>query len=205
MKNLYILLLACFMLMAAGTAQAVVINFDDLPLSQASVPNNYAGLTWGTVPVNYNGSIYTGEFVTWNDTGYSTPHSSQNYVYNQYGPDSLWFKFSTPVNFNGAWFALANTDESATEVRFLDDLGDSSDWLDLTNTSQFLAANFAGAQTIYVERRGKTGMNLPDYMQYYTMDDITYNESSPVPEPSTFILLGAGLGAVGFMRRRMKK
>ncbi len=38
----------------------------------------------------------------------------------------------------------------------------------------------------------------------YTVTVTADNGSSPVPEPSTFLLLGAGLGGVGFLRRRMK-
>jgi len=38
----------------------------------------------------------------------------------------------------------------------------------------------------------------------YTVTVTAENGSAPVPEPSTFLLLGAGLAGVGFLRRRMK-
>jgi hypothetical protein len=48
-----------------------------------------------------------------------------------------------------------------------------------------------------------TGDQLNDpYINYAFIVDQSAN---PVPEPSTFLLLGAGLAGVGFLRRRAKK
>ena len=37
---------------------------------------------------------------------------------------------------------------------------------------------------------------------YFLIDNIVYNAGAPVPEPSTFILFGAGLAGVAFLKRR---
>jgi len=181
----------------SGAAKATVINFDSFT-SGSAVPSDYAGLTWGT-SIDSTIANQTGYWSVYNNTSYSIPHSSQNYVYNTYGPDNLWFQFSTPVTFDGAWFteAFGVGEYQATEVRFTDDLGDATGWLDLNNTPQFLAANFIGATTIYVQRQGASGAGSP---LVYTMDDITFEaNSAPVPEPSTFLLFFAGLQGVGFI------
>lgn len=40
---------------------------------------------------------------------------------------------------------------------------------------------------------------------WFLVQNITYDKHSPVPEPSTFLLLGAGFAGIGFLRRRAKK
>ena len=189
-----------------GTAEAAIINFDDLTPNPAGIPANYAGLTWVT---STDDSVpgETGFFSANADTNYSTPHSSPNYVVNSFGPNNLSFSFPLPVDFNGAWFAEAFgaiEDYRATQVRFRDDQGNTSAWLDILSTPQFLQANFNGATTIYVERQGGAGTSYPilGNGRWYTMDDVTYNAS--VPEPSTLLLLGFGLAGVGILRKRFK-
>lgn len=46
--------------------------------------------------------------------------------------------------------------------------------------------------------------HLGDY-QAIALDNLNVQTSSPVPEPSTFLLLGAGLAGIGLLRRRTKK
>jgi len=199
--RIFIAVLAGMMLMAAGITNAsTVVNFDDLPLHP--VPSTYAGISWGTSSEDgFLGN--TGEFYVENDPFLSPPHSSPNFVTNIYGVNNLWFKFGSPVTFDGAWFtrlagAYTLPGDIATQVRVRDNLGNTSSWLDLSTTPQYLAANFIGSQTIFIERQG--GANTS---QWYTMDDVTY--SNTVPEPSTIILIYAGLGGLVLLRWKSRK
>ncbi len=140
-------------LFVVGTAQATVIGFDDLG-SYVDVPAGYAGLTWGSSTIGARENN-TGVFTTWDNAGYATAHSAPNYVFNRFGADKLWFAFPSPVSFDGAWFGTAfGAGNPAAQVRMTDDVGHVSAWLTLSSTPQFLAANFSGSTTIWVERAG---------------------------------------------------
>jgi hypothetical protein len=198
MKKILVSVVTCYMLVFVGLAEAVIINFDDLPGGTAL--SNYAGLTWGSSTIDsYNGN--SSWFEVYDSAAYSTPHSGSNYVFPTWGGDLLYFEFASAVTFNGAWFAtVVNTLGSADEVRFRDNLGNVSAWLDISATPQYLMADFIGSETIFIERQGG-----PNTAQWYSMDDVTYNSTAVVPEPTTFILLGSGFAGLAFVARRRKK
>jgi hypothetical protein len=197
------LILSSFVaLIYVGIANATVITFDDL--NQGLVPSDYAGLSWGTSTLSQPYADFT-SFSVSSNLSYSTPRSASNYVLNGYGVPDLWFEFIAPVNFNGAWFAAPFINMyPAQKVRFIDDLGQASEWLNLTNSPQYLVADFLGSKTIYVQPTGVfSGIEM--HGGWYTMDDITYTEITPVPEPSTILLLIIGFtGIIIFARKHSR-
>ena len=141
----YVLLISSFTAAAYGT----VINFDDL--GEGLVPSGYAGLTWGTSTLSKPHADSTSFYIS-SDQTYATPQSAPNYLINGYGVPDLWFEFSAPVNFRGAWFASAKTNSlAAQKVRLVDDSGRTSAWLELTDLPQYLEADFPGSKRIYVQ------------------------------------------------------
>jgi len=199
------LITAFFTIMCVGMgpisalANNIVINFDDL--TAGAVPTGYQGLTWGTSTDSPSIGGATGYWDVTSNTFFVTPHSGPNDVHNAYAVDNLWFSFPGPVDFEGAWFSKFNLGGiSASQVRFTDNLGHTSAWLDLTTTPQFLSANFVGAATITVERLAPVGISIPNY----AMDDITY-DTTAVPEPTSLLLLGTGLGGLALAAWRRRK
>jgi len=198
----HLLIVLAFSFWAINNALATVVKFDDLGIGQP-VPVGYAGLTWGTSFIDTAGGN-EGFWITNNpnDPSYAIPHSPPIYIVNAWGGDQMSFGFSSPVIFDGAWFAAPNISTYATQVRFYDDLGHVSNWLDIGSDPQFLSANFPGASTISVERRG--GLAGENGSLWFTMDDVTYN-AAPVPEPTTMLLLGSGLLGLWGARKKFKK
>ncbi len=185
-------------LLLAAASQAYVVTFDDLAPFTSLDNSTYGGVLFGNS--SENAAADSGFFVVDNETDYSAAHSGHNYVFNGYGPNNLWFDFGTQVEFNGAWFASVfglDVADQAQQVRFHDDQGNTSDWLTLSDTPQYLDASFSGSTRVYVERSGGQ-----DLSQWYGMDDVTYNGAGapPVPEPGTMVALGLGIAAL--VRRR---
>lgn len=189
-------------ILAGVSAHASIINFDDLADYTSLQDSYYDGVYFGDA---YTSGFQDGYFMANSDPTYATPKSGSTYIFNAYGPDSLWFDFGVDVQFTGAWFTSAgNATSTALQVRFTDDKGDVSQWLSLTRAPQFLAANFAAAQIVTIERQGGQGDN-----QWYALDDVTYQQAvapsgppptNPVPEPATLAILA--VGAVALLRRR---
>lgn len=180
-------------LLALGNASATVVNFDDLPAGL--VPDGYAGLTWGTSTLSQP-YAESASFSVYGSLTYSTPHSAPKFILNNYGVPDLWFAFPFPVNFKGAWVAAPlNNSLAAQKIRFVDDRGQTTDWLDLTSTPQYLAANFNDSKKIFVQPTGIYA-GVPSNGGWYAMDDITYDAISTPTRVLSTDVSGTGNGSI---------
>lgn len=179
----------------AGLANAAItVNFDDLGTSSivgSSFDSFYADIAWGPYIRFMSESVYP---------AYSEPASGNNYVYNFGGDEetTIDFSFLNPYAYLvGASFAKAST-VSPEKIRFLgldenDQVVQQSDWHTLTDTPQFLEANFDPVDKILIER----SILGRDYK--YSMDDLKY---AIIPEPASLglVVLGSFVFSAGKKR-----
>lgn len=184
-----LLALLALSLAFSASAATVVVNFDDLPDDPfgAAVPAGYGGLNWGP------------DFGVWDSStsGFYPPHSGLNVLLGNRltgGVATMSMTFVTPAaQFQGAWFS---GDQTATFEMYLGGvLQATSLTLALSGGPTWLASGYAGP----VDE-----VRLTAHRGAFVMDDFTYDtgRGGQVPEPATFALLGAGLGAVALLRRR---
>ena len=178
MKKLIIV--AMLLMCSAAVGNATVLTFDELQ-GQGPLPTNYAGLVWGNGWDHYDFS----------QDPYNA-FSSPERVYNNGGTPSV--AFSTATVFDGAYFAGYGT--ASYSMYLNNSLVHTSGQINLSSTPTWLDSGY-GQSVDYVFLNVDQGR--------FIMDNFTYNESNgnqPVPEPSTFILFGAGLAGVAFLKRR---
>lgn len=174
--------LGCALLLCAFsfTAPAAVLTFEDLTGSNL-LPSNYGGLTWSD-QWSYYDSVQPPY----------TPASGVERVYNNNGTPPPRFSFAAPTVFNGASFSGNIT--AQFELYLSGNLVATSGSINLSSTPTFLASGYSGM----VDE-----VRLLVSQGSFVMDDVTFDEKSAVPEPTTIGLVGLGLA--GLLARRLRR
>ena len=169
----------------APAASATVLTFDDLG-PDGTLTANYGGLDWSSSD--------------WSVMGVAqdpyTPHSGDFRVISGFedADDLTAIHFNAPTTFQGAWFAGLEGATVTFQMFSQGQLVATSATLDPTATSTFLSSGYDGLIDEVVVMSPGQGS--------YAMDDFTFAQA--VPEPETYALMLAGLGAVGAVARRRK-
>ena len=193
MKRIKLILLAGLLitlaLVSTASATVTIVNFDNLVGGGASsyLPVGYAGLNWDPHWFYWD----------WAQPPFNAHSPSTRIATDYYGG---WIGFNNPVDFKGAWFSGVGTDHVYFEgYKNGVKIGQSAT-LTLSGTPTFLNAGFSTAVDKVVV--------VCDNWNYFCVDDITYDTSTPpasVPEfpslalPATMII--GFLGAVLLIQR----
>jgi hypothetical protein len=147
-----------------------------------------------TPPAFYINNSYAGEF---NTTGYSLQNT-----YNNNSFDTLQINFATPTSAFAFNWGAADTPWTLSAYNSSHVLIES---VDIAPTSGGNAGDYDGlsdagiSYVILTVDQARLATSLPDYV---FIDNFTYAGASSIPEPTTMLLLGAGLAGLFLKRKR---
>lgn len=179
-------------------AGAAVLTFEGLTLD-SQISDGYGGFTWNNMYV-LSGTNYV------NSGYYNGVISPNNVAYNAYA-QTAYVTSVVDFDFNGAYFTGAWNDGLNINVLGFNNgiqLYDSTIIVSAF-TSMFYNLSFQGVDELRFTSFG--GTDVPNFSgdgAHFAMDNFTYNDVSAVPEPSTVLLLGAGLLGAAMVGRRKR-
>ncbi len=182
MKKMVALLVAVLMMFGmAGNANANILTFDDISGQEIDtglklVPNGYGNLNWDSV-----GAANPAVAADMAGTGYSRGIVSGEWVaYNTW--DSVT-STTGAFDFTGAYFTSAWDTENKIEATGYraGEVVYSNSWTINDQTPTWIKADFKNIDELTLNSTG----------DMFAMDNFTY-APAPVPEPSTYVLMGIG-------------
>uniref|UniRef100_C6E7W0 Ice-binding protein C-terminal domain-containing protein n=1 Tax=Geobacter sp. (strain M21) TaxID=443144 RepID=C6E7W0_GEOSM len=204
MKRLTVITLLAWMMLLGTTAasSATVLTFDEIKTTgdnQIDVPDGYGGLTWQNIwatntddetrgPGYRNGTV-SGSIVAFNADGRPGTISDRLFDFNGAYLTAAW---NNGLNIQVQGYRGGNLAYDRTVV------------VDTTAPTFFLF-DYAGVDRLTFDSFGGTNAGYGGVGFHFAMDNFTFNETTPIPEPSTFLLLGAGIMAVACLRKGMTR
>jgi hypothetical protein len=198
MKKKFAAGLAAVLLMlgTAGISSASTLTFDDPANLGVTLGGNmqWNGTGGGHLFMNY-----------WDDTDYIftvAPHTYVNDFQMNYQP---WQGYGLNPSDRSGWLVDIKAYDAANNLLWsqsVDLASTASDW----NNWMTVTVKQADVATLAFGPTGGgalTGLTPAGY--WPSIDNLRTNEANaPVPEPSTFLLLGAGLAGFGFLKKRKR-
>jgi hypothetical protein len=171
-------LLGAAALVFAGSANATVVNFDDLS-SFGLVSDGYGGITWNGQWTHFEADQFP-----------YTPASPDQRIYDK---EDAGFSFAAPVAFDGAFFSGYDYATVHFVLKLAGVTVATSGSLVPSSTPTFLSSGYSGlVDEVQV---------VSPWPNFFVMDDVTFNS---VPEPATWTLMIGGFGLVGAVLRRRR-
>ena len=199
-KQLIGLGVAALMFGGAGSADATILTFDDIPGGsiQNSVGHDFS-------PYNGFNFSYTLDWIdlvgsTW-DYG---AHSGDFGILNNHGGVGTITEVSgADFTFDGLWAKRwATSPDSGGQDALFGTLSGYNNGIEVWSVNTGLN----GSYEYYGAQAGSIDELRLGFGNHFLVDDIALNETAPVPEPATMLLFGTGLvGLVGSRLRKKKK
>lgn len=183
-----------------AVSHAQLLTFDSLP-SLNGIPNGYGGLNWTNFDV-LDKSYHPG-------SGYDHGTVSlRNVAFNSFG-DPASVSALARFNFTSLYLTAAWNDGLSVKIDglFNGTLLYTETLVVNTNAPTFELLNYIGVNEVRFESfGGLQNQSLGGSGTHFAIDNVQLNGASPVPEPSTYGLIGAaGLIALVALRRRKLK
>lgn len=192
-----VLLIITALLATSAESYATLIDFENVPglyqetNGRTNLGNYYTGVTFGPHALVYSSS--------YNSIHYP-PHSGVA-VLSSGGFNYIDMVFDTKVSDLSFWYTSATSSNNIPNHFEVQAFSDTS----MTNKIGSVTGpyNWGSTSNLILDYDNIMAIKFTGAVDHFLIDDISYNQSNTVPEPSTMILLAAWI--VGLVTYRFKK